>query len=107
MTVIQEAEQVRAELGAAVQRHWVFFLCEGIALVLLSTVFLGTSDVTAKYLSSSMPSTEIAWIRFVVFALIMVPAMLQGSPLYALRTERLGLQLLRGSALLGSSLLFI
>jgi len=42
-----------------------------------------------------------------VFALIMVPAMLPASPLYALRTERLGLQLMRGAALLGSSLFFI
>jgi drug/metabolite transporter (DMT)-like permease len=80
---------------------------KGIALVLLSTVFLGTSDVTAKYLSSSLPSIEITWLRFAVFALIMVPAMLPRSPLFALRTERLGLQLLRGAALLGSSLLFI
>jgi drug/metabolite transporter (DMT)-like permease len=80
---------------------------KGIALVLLSTVFLGTSDVTSKYLSATLPSIEIAWIRFVVFALIMVPAMLPGSQLYALRTERLGLQLIRGAALLGSSVLFI
>ena len=80
---------------------------KGIALVLLSTVFLGTSDVTSKYLSATLPSVEIAWIRFVVFALIMVPAMLPGSPLFALRTERLGLQLMRGAALLGSSLFFI
>ncbi len=80
---------------------------KGIALVLLSTVFLGTSDVTAKYLSATLPSIEIAWIRFLVFALIMVPAMVPRSPLYALRTERLKLQLLRGAALLGSSLLFI
>ena len=80
---------------------------KGIALVLLSTVFLGTSDVTSKYLSTSLPSIEITWIRFVVFALIMVPAMLPASPFFALRTERLGLQLLRGAALLGSSLFFI
>jgi drug/metabolite transporter (DMT)-like permease len=80
---------------------------KGIALILLSTVFLGTSDVTAKYLSSSLPSIEITWVRFVVFALIMTPAMLPGSPIYALRTERLGLQLMRGATLLGSSLLFI
>ena len=76
-------------------------------LILLSTVFLGTSDVTSKYLSSTLPSVEIAWIRFVVFALIMVPAMLPGTPLYALHTQRLGLQLMRGVALLGSSLFFI
>jgi drug/metabolite transporter (DMT)-like permease len=79
----------------------------GIALILASTVFLGTSDATSKYLSGTLPSIEIAWIRFLVFALIMVPAMVPGSPLYALRTSHLGLQGLRGAALLGSSLLFI
>jgi drug/metabolite transporter (DMT)-like permease len=80
---------------------------KGIALILASTVFLGASDVTAKYLSASLPSIEIAWIRFLVFALIMSPAMLPGSPLFALRTDRRGLHLLRGAALLGSSLFFI
>lgn len=79
----------------------------GIALILASTVFLGTSDVTSKYLSTTLPSIEIAWIRFLVFALIMVPAMLPGSPLYSLRTSQRRLQLWRGVAVLGSSLLFI
>ena len=79
----------------------------GSALILASTVFLGASDVTAKYLSATLPSIEIAWIRFLVFALIMVPAMLPGSPLFSLRTERPGLQVMRGIALLSSSLFFI
>jgi drug/metabolite transporter (DMT)-like permease len=79
----------------------------GIALILASTVFLGTSDVTAKYLSATLPSIEVAWIRFLTFAIIMVPAMLPGSPLCALRTRRPGLQLMRGIALLASSLFFI
>ena len=79
----------------------------GIALILASTVFLGTSDVTAKFLSATLPSIEIAWIRFAVFAMIMVPAMVPGSPVYAMRTARPGFQLLRGVALLSSSLLFI
>jgi len=79
----------------------------GIALILASTVFLGASDVTAKYLSATLPSIEIAWIRFLVFALIMSPAMAPGSPLYALRSQRPGLQVMRGVALLGSSLFFI
>jgi len=61
---------------------------KGIALILLSTVFLGTSDVTAKYLSTGLHSIEIAWIRFLVFALIMVPAMVPGTPIYALRSTR-------------------
>jgi drug/metabolite transporter (DMT)-like permease len=79
----------------------------GIALILASTVFLGASDVTAKYLSATLPSIEIAWIRFLVFALIMLPAMLSGSRLFALHTQRPGLQVMRGVALLASSLFFI
>jgi drug/metabolite transporter (DMT)-like permease len=79
----------------------------GIALILASTVFLGASDVTAKYLSATLPSIEITWIRFLVFALIMTPAMLPGSPLFALHTGRPGLQVMRGVALLSSSLFFI
>ncbi len=59
-------------------------------------MFLGTSDVTAKYLSKTLPSIEITWIRFLVFAVIMVPAMLPGSPLFALRSQPPGLQLMRG-----------
>jgi drug/metabolite transporter (DMT)-like permease len=80
---------------------------KGIALILASTVFLGCSDVTAKYLSASLPPIEITWIRFLTFALIMVPAMIPGSPLFALRTRRRRLHLMRGATLLGSSLFFI
>lgn len=80
---------------------------KGIALILASTVFLGTSDVTAKYLSATLPSIEITWIRFLTFALIMMPAMVPGSPLFALQTGRLSLHLLRGLTILGSSLFFI
>jgi drug/metabolite transporter (DMT)-like permease len=79
----------------------------GIALILASTVFLGTSDATSKYLSATLPSIEIAWIRFLVFALVMLPAVLPGSPWYAMQTERRGFQVMRGAALLGSSLFFI
>jgi drug/metabolite transporter (DMT)-like permease len=79
----------------------------GIALLLASTVFLGTSDATSKYLSKTLPSVEIAWIRFLIFALIMIPAMVPGSPIFALRTRRPLLQIVRGAALLGSSVLFI
>ncbi len=79
----------------------------GIALILASTVFLGISDVTAKYLSATLPSIEIAWIRFLVFALIMVPAMVPGSPLLRCEPDGSDFQLMRGVALLGSSLFFI
>ena len=80
---------------------------KGIALILASTIFLGASDVTAKYLSATLPSIEITWIRFLVFAVIMTPAMVPGSPLFALQTNRLTLHLMRGLTILGSSLFFI
>jgi len=80
---------------------------KGIALILASTVFLGLSDVTAKYLASSLHSIEITWIRFMVFALIMMPAMIPASPLYALTTRRRKLHFMRGATVLGSSLFFI
>ena len=80
---------------------------KGIALILLSTIFLGTSDTTSKYLSATLPSVEITWIRFLVFAIIMVPAMVPGTAVYSLRTTSVRLQLFRGVALLGSSLFFI
>ncbi|HET7887379.1 MAG TPA: DMT family transporter [Bradyrhizobium sp.] len=79
----------------------------GIALLIASTVFLGTSDATSKYLSTTLPSIEIAWIRFLIFLIIMVPAMVPASPLFALKTQRPVLQVMRGAALLSSSLLFI
>jgi drug/metabolite transporter (DMT)-like permease len=97
-------ERKPADRGAPARADRPF---RGIALILASTVFLGASDVTAKYLSATLPSIEIAWIRFLVFAIIMVPAMLPGSPLYALQSNRKGLQVMRGVTLLGSSLLFI
>src|SRR5262249_59672581 len=77
---------------------------KGIALILASTVFLGVSDATAKYLSATLPSIEIAWIRFLVFALIMAPAMVPGTPLYSLSTGRLPRQLVRGALLRGAPL---
>jgi drug/metabolite transporter (DMT)-like permease len=95
----------KSHVGAAPARADRPF--RGIALILASTAFLGASDVTAKYLSATLPSIEIAWIRFLVFALIMSPAMMPGSPLYALRSQRPGLQMMRGVTLLASSLLFI
>jgi drug/metabolite transporter (DMT)-like permease len=97
-------ERKPADRGAPARADRPF---RGIAMILASTVFLGASDVTAKYLSATLPSIEIAWLRFLVFAVIMVPAMLPGSPLYALQSDRKGLQLMRGVTLLASSLFFI
>ncbi len=60
----------------------------------------------AKYLSLSLPSIEVAWIRFLVFAIILLPAMLTTAP-NVFRSTRPSLQVWRGVALLSSSLFFI
>jgi drug/metabolite transporter (DMT)-like permease len=78
----------------------------GIALIIGSTVFLACSDAMAKYLSLSLPAIEIAWIRFLVFALIVLPAALTTAP-NAFRSTRPGLQAWRAVALLSSSVFFI
>lgn len=78
----------------------------GILLIVASTVFLASSDVMAKYLTMRLPTIEVAWIRFLVFFLIMLPA-IAAAPRRTLRTTRPKLQVLRGLTLVGSSLLFM
>jgi drug/metabolite transporter (DMT)-like permease len=77
----------------------------GIVFIVLSTLFMSTSDVTSKYLSSSLPAVEIAWIRFLGFVLLLAPAILTRPQL--LRAKRPGLQILRGVTLALSSMFFI
>lgn len=79
----------------------------GILLVILSTVFLASSDTMAKYLSVRLPAVEIGWLRYVVFVLIMAPSVIAAHPRKALRTDHALLQIVRGATLVGSSLLFV
>ena len=67
----------------------------GIVLILGATVFLACSDALAKYLGRTLPPIEIAWLRFLVFAVIMLPVALtqRGGPV--LRSARPKLQVLR------------
>lgn len=78
-----------------------------IGLVLASTVFLSCSDVTAKYLASSVPAIEIAWLRYLVFLLIVLPPLLRTGAKRVFASQRPGLQVFRGFALVISSILFI
>jgi drug/metabolite transporter (DMT)-like permease len=80
----------------------------GIVLVLISTIFLSSSDTMAKYLAFRLSAVEIGWLRYLTFMLIMCPAVLLAtSPRRALHSVRPDLQILRGMTLVGSSLLFI
>ena len=78
----------------------------GIALILVSTLFFSCSDVLIKHLSSSLPAVEIAWLRYLTFSLLVLPALLRPGAAGALRTSRPGLQILRALGMVASALLF-
>jgi drug/metabolite transporter (DMT)-like permease len=78
----------------------------GVGLVISSTVFLSASDVLAKYLSASLPSLQVAWMRYLGFVIILLPAILARGPARIMPSRRPGLQILRGVGLLGSVVFF-
>jgi uncharacterized membrane protein HdeD (DUF308 family) len=57
MTAAQIPDQIPSSLGAAIQRHWVLFLCEGIALVIL-----GILAVLAPVIASVAATVFFGWI---------------------------------------------
>jgi drug/metabolite transporter (DMT)-like permease len=78
----------------------------GILLVVGATLLFSVSDVTAKFVSATLPVIEVAWVRYVVFvALTLLPATRHGAA--SLRTRKPGQQTLRGVAVVVSALLFI
>jgi hypothetical protein len=44
-----------------------------IGLVLASTVFFSAGDIAAKFLTGSVPGIEVAWLRYRVFCLMIIP----------------------------------
>jgi drug/metabolite transporter (DMT)-like permease len=79
----------------------------GILFLIASTVVFSVADVITKQLASTLPPPEVAWMRYVTFALVIIPVVLvKGGPAL-LRSQRPSLQILRGFGMVGSSLLFI
>ncbi len=77
----------------------------GILMMLVACTFFTVLDAVAKTLSHTLPPLEVAWFRYLVHMLLLV-GLLAPRParlLPALRTRRLGLQVLRGTFLLGST----
>jgi drug/metabolite transporter (DMT)-like permease len=79
----------------------------GIALVCIAVVFFICMDATAKYLAARLPVLEVIWARYLLSwllaAVVFAPRM--GWRLW--RTRRLGIQLVRGVALVSSTLCFV
>jgi drug/metabolite transporter (DMT)-like permease len=79
---------------------------KGIALIVGSTVFFSVSDVLTKLLTETLPAVEVAWLRYVAFVLLVLPAVLLNGGGSLLRSHRPGLQALRGLGTVGSAVLF-
>jgi hypothetical protein len=44
-----------------------------ISFAVLATVFLTLGDVAAKELMITLPAVEVAWMRYIIFCLLVVP----------------------------------
>ena len=77
----------------------------GILALLASTALFPISDNASKVLTTSLPSIEVAWLRYLVFVIMTVPLLLRGRDV--LRTTRPGLQVGRAMASAASTVLFI
>ncbi|HEV2557547.1 MAG TPA: DMT family transporter [Microvirga sp.] len=79
----------------------------GILYVVLALFFFSCSDASSKYLTDTLSSVQVTWLRFVVFAAVMVPVAWFWGGASAFRSSRPGLQTLRSLGVLGSALLFV
>ena len=77
-----------------------------IGLAVLATVFFSMGDVIAKVLTGTLPAIEVAWLRYSVFCLVVVPTAFGARGLHAMRTRNLRLQIIRALAGAGSTVLF-
>jgi drug/metabolite transporter (DMT)-like permease len=79
----------------------------GILFLIASTVVFSVADVITKQLASTLPPPEVAWMRYVVFALVIIPVVLMKGGPALLGSQRPSLQVLRGLGMVGSSIMFI
>jgi S-adenosylmethionine uptake transporter len=63
-------------------------------------------DALAKHLSATIPAVEIAWLRFVVGTMLLVPFVVGRNGLACLRLPRLWLHFLRGAGIAGATAFF-
>ncbi len=78
----------------------------GGAFMLAATLLFSASDTLAKYVTQSVPTVELATIRYAVFV-AMAGAPLLRRRATSIRSRRPGLQILRGLGVVGSALAFI
>jgi drug/metabolite transporter (DMT)-like permease len=79
----------------------------GIGLMLLATACFGCLDTMSKYLVAHYPAAALVWIRYVLQTLAMLAIFLPRMGLRLVRTSSPGLQILRGTMLVVSSVIFV
>jgi drug/metabolite transporter (DMT)-like permease len=88
------------------QRHAI---STGIMLMLGFTIFMPVCDSIAKYISRDYPVIQVVWGRYLFHFIVMLPLLwwhYHHSAAVRWLPEKPWLQLLRGSTLVGSTLLF-
>ena len=78
----------------------------GGALMLGATLLFSLSDVMAKYITESVPTVQLAAIRYAVFVAMAASPLLR-SRRASMRSRRPALQILRGLSVVASALCFI
>ena len=78
----------------------------GIAIMIAGLSILPAMDAVAKHLAGHLPVLEIAWGRYLFYALSLSPFALVRFKSGVLRPARPGLQLLRAALMAVSALLF-
>lgn len=79
----------------------------GILLMIAAVAVQSCSEAVAKLMTASLPPVQVTWMRYVVFAAIMLGVALIAGPARALRSRLPGLQILRGAAAVGAAMFFI
>ncbi|PVE21581.1 EamA family transporter [Microvirga sp. KLBC 81] len=103
-SIAERGPAIPTARGAAPAQDATF---AAIGLAVLATVFFAMGDVTAKFLTGTLPAIEVTWLRYVVFCLVVVPTVFAARGAKAMHTPRLRLQIIRALAVAGSAVLFI
>jgi drug/metabolite transporter (DMT)-like permease len=76
----------------------------GIGLIVLACLSFSVLDATAKYMSTSLPTLQIVWVRFVSHVLLTLVLFQVWRKPSLLKTRRPVLQLVRAFCLLGTTI---
>src|SRR5262245_2687477 len=94
----------RPSISSLVPSESVF---TAIGLIVCSTIFFSAGDISAKLLTQTLPSVQVAFLRYAVFVALVVPTLLVARGRSGFATRRPGLQVLRGLGVVVSSVLFM